>query len=295
MNRIVESVWSLAREFMKNPSYVSFDKDKIGALGEKIKDELNVYSPLPEFWGFPKCISENDSERVRKLIYFELLASSVNYCYWYGKSKVRSNGSDSTKMYRLLEEVFTSLEEEASYSTWDQYVKVAVVLFINKLAENRFPLVDQRIKHLEEVSKLSWYGDKLDPWNWIELLVLVPGFSKDLFLKRAILFLMQAYRRIGIFSEVMNRLPIPADYQIPKMLRYLGCIQYNDELSQKVDNEELISEGSLMECEIRAASIIACGLIADRAGCTCEVVDKYLWSRKEENLNPFHLTITSSY
>jgi len=57
----------------------------------------------------------------------------------------------------------------------------------------------------------------------------------------------------------------------------------------------LISEGSLMECEIRAASIIACGLIADRAGCTCEVVDKYLWSRKEENLNPFHLTITSSY
>jgi hypothetical protein len=79
------------------------------------------------------------------------------------------------------------------------------------------------------------------------------------------------------------------------MLRWCGCIGYDPLLNFHVKVGNPIPEGSQMECEIRAATIVACKMIADYAGCTCEQVDTYLWSKKDECKDPFHLTITSNY
>jgi len=117
----------------------------------------------------------------------------------------------------------------------------------------------------------------------------------DIFLKRASLFFMMLHRSMGWFKNDIHKLPIPSDYQIPKMLEWLGCIRYYGSLKNDIKEGKLIPEGSLMECEIRAASIIACKKIADRAGCSPNDVDNYLWLNRKDCNNPFHLTITTNY
>ena len=122
-----------------------------------------------------------------------------------------------------------------------------------------------------------------------------PGYGKDLFLKRAFLFIIQMYRRLGLFKDEIHKIPVPADYQIPKMLRMLGCIKYNYPLDLMVADGRLISEGSLLECEIRAATIVVCKKIADLAGCSCADVDTYLFANRKTCRDPFHLTVTTNY
>ena len=215
----------------------------------------------------------------------------MNYCYWYGWHDIRPGGANSGKMYDLLDESFDELE-------------IIIANFIDRLSRARFPLIDHRIRHLKEivnsnlldviellVSKKDYNVDK-----WLDYIVTTfPGYSKDMFLKRAFLFIMQMYRRCGIFEKEIDRIPVPADYQLPKILRWLGCIEYHYPLYFTVDWNLPIAEGCSSECEIRAATIVACKRIADAAGCTCEQVDTYLWGKRNKCSDPFHLTITSNY
>ena len=123
----------------------------------------------------------------------------------------------------------------------------------------------------------------------------LPGFASDIFLKRASLFCMQLNRKFGWYKDTINELPVPADYQVPKMLEFYGGIIYSEKLSRLIMNEELIPKGSLMECEIRAATIIACKTISDWIGWTSQEIDSWLWLRIKEFDRPFHLTITTDY
>ena len=90
-------------------------------------------------------------------------------------------------------------------------------------------------------------------------------------------------------------MPVPADYQIPKMLEGMGCINYNYILSEKIQNGELIPAGSIEECEIRAATMLAGKRLAELSGKTMCDIDTYLWLKRKEVDKPFHLTITTNY
>ena len=110
-----------------------------------------------------------------------------------------------------------------------------------KLATSRFPMIEERIKHLSELI------DNEDHVNRIVFMVLnnddidiilkfmvgaLPGYASDMFLKRAQLFLMQVNRGTGLLD--VSRCTIPADYQVPKILRHKGCLEYSDELWDKL-------------------------------------------------------------
>ena len=103
------------------------------------------------------------------------------------------------------------------------------------------------------------------------------------------------YRKVQWFKREVEILPVPADYQIPKMLEGLGCINYSYLLSEKIQNGELISAGSIEECEIRAATMLAGRRLAELSGKTMCDVDTYLWLKRKEVDKPFHLTITTNY
>lgn len=316
MSTILESVWDLAGQFMTDPKFVFINSKKIKEVAKNIKSwKDKTIDPL---WGFPKSIKENNPYRIEKLVLYELIASSVNYCYWYGRSDVRPNGASATKMGELLnasfEEVLKDEKEALSYNRVYldlQSTKNLIAKdFARRLIIERFPMLDRRIAHLKEIENLGFDKTFLplierykkgegcgEVEEWIETLVQnLPGFAADPFLKRAILFVMQLYRRTGFFGiEQIKKLPVPADYQVPKMLGHLGCIGYEYCLLNKVNNYELILEGSLEECEIRAATIVACSMIAEEAKCTCEQVDSYLWSKRNECKDSFHLCVSSNY
>jgi hypothetical protein len=116
-----------------------------------------------------------------------------------------------------------------------------------------------------------------------------------MFLKRAFLLATELHRGAGWFGPDMRGVPIPADYQVPKVLRRLGCIVYSDELSGAVEKGVQIPRGSAMECEIRSASILACDMIAEAADMDPCDVDSWLWNNRNNHEEPFHLTATTDY
>jgi len=277
---LINGVFELSEKFMLNPKHVKLNEDFIRTTAD-VMIEAGIKPFPPE--------SKGKDEMV--ICWQELVASSINYCYWYGTSHIRPNNSSSTLMYNIVNEAFDTYD-----IYWPWYVKT-------KLAGYRFPLLEDRVRHIEEVYQngapyikaLLELKDKEFYPLFNDLVLVFPGFASDMFLKRASLFFLQLYRTLGWFEEGMKLLPVPADYQVPNMLRHYGCIEYDQVLAKVVLENQLIAKHSQMECEIRAATVLACKKLQELTGWNISEIDAWLWLRRKEATLPFHLTITTDY
>jgi len=77
--------------------------------------------------------------------------------------------------------------------------------------------------------------------------------------------------------------------------RAINTIEYENELENLLYDNKFIPHGSLIECEIRASSILACKMLSDKSGYNMGTIDQYLWSRRKECTDSFHLTVTTDY
>ena len=284
----VNTVYEISKSFMDDSLYVTIDHDEMENVAEQMLENEPPKFKMPEV------------QNVQKGILLELVAASVNYCYWYGKSNVRPLQANSTKMYNLLLQAFVN------YGTHTKF-RDCITQFSILLSQNRFPLIEHRIKHLEElvhkdaelfsISILTDYkNDKLDLNNLMSKLIsYYPGFASDIFLKRASLFFIQLFRRFGWFSNDLHSLHVPADYQIPKMLEYFGCICYEDSLKHAIKYSTLLSSGSIIECEIRAATILSIKRLCEITEWNVAEVDAFFFLQRHKVTDPFHLTITTDY
>lgn len=333
MNRVetcipLQTAFEVSYKFaldLENTRYVSIDKEKLDETALNLKTFLKDRGPN-KLWGLPKIPQIEDVSTVHEafkqdrykwmtddflktyyLVAYELMADSINYCYWYGADNIRPNGANSRKMYKLLDESFAeALDQPDGFLN----LQKIIYLFGSKLSSNRFPLQQERLTHLDQLRK-RFLGQTFsielakeltnkdvtpDLRSWLnKLLEWFPGFAEDIFIKRASLFFMMLNRRMGYFNDDIGYLPIPADYQIPKIMRALGVLRYNDELADKIERSELIPEGSLIECQIRAHTITAAENIARIAECTSTDVDDYLWLERDKFKDKFHLTRTTNY
>ena len=91
-----------------------------------------------------------------------------------------------------------------------------------------------------------------------------------------------------------------ADYKIPQVMRGLGILEYNDKLSNIIDNKKEIEVNSEYEIEIRANMLVAIDLIKEKLEnkvCAIDIND-YIWSQgrnKTMELKPYHLTRNTNY
>ena len=288
----LEQVWDAVNFFTKNPKYVKIDHEGIevfSAIGIKMANLPNNKKTVPR-----PAFTASD----KMFIGYQLMASAVNYCYWYGNHDFRPNGANSTEMYKLLDSSFLGSILEGNEGV---ALEMACYTFAEKLITARFPLAVKRSEHLKElisphlestVERLL-LSKNLD--DAIKLVLVYPGMSEDVFLKRMSLFFLFVHNHTDWFDEEINRLPIPADYQVPKMLEHFGIITYSHELHGMISEGKLIPSGSRMECEIRASTILAAKLIAEKTGRSIGFIDQYLWGRRKECDKPFHLTITTDY
>jgi hypothetical protein len=277
-------VFELANEFMTDPQYVMLHLENMAALANEML-ETGV-KPFP-----PETTGDDDYIIVWK----ELVASAINYCYWYGKSTVRPNNASSTAMYDLVDTIFPS-----SLDNLD--LQLSLRILIHALARDRFPLLEERVRHLEQLRNSAGFVDSIVQYQgnlsysfFEDLVTCFPGYGSDMFLKRASLFFLQLYRTLGWFEDAMRYLPVPADYQVPKMLRHFGCFTYLDPLRTMVEQGALIPSGSLWECEIRAATVVVCKFLQIQTGWNVSEIDSWLWLRRKECTDPFHLTVTTDY
>lgn len=299
----LQTVWDVAESIISNPQYVTIEEQGIDLLAEMIRG-----FPEPKPIGCPA-----NCQNPATTILYEMMASAINYQYWYGKHDIRINGSSSSQMYKLLDDAFDAANLPSLRGKTVFVPGVALNIFTQLLKQNRFPAIRERIAHLQELfdagtgyleTKVKdnfhhYLLSRIENGASIEecmklLLENFDGFAEDIFLKRASLFFMQLHRKMGWFPDI-GVLPVPADYQVPKMLRYFGVLGYTINLEQDIACGRLIPEGSAQECEIRASTIIACRQIAEKSGKTACDVDNYLWSRRKECNLPFHLTITTNY
>lgn len=283
---LVESVYEISESFMKNPIYVEMDEKQIQVVGNDMLDQGK-----PSFFLFPLTGSNY------KIIVLELVASSINYCYWYGKHDIRPNGSSCTTMYELLETAFFDYEKR------DPIVfETCITRFARLLSTRRFPLIEERERHLHQLLKngeafaqlVNGKHDYLGYW-FNELIYQFSGFASDMFLKRASLFFIQLFRRFGWFESDLHKLHVPADYQIPKMLNHFGCLIYEESLYDAIESNQLIQKHSQAECEIRAATVLIIKKLCEITGWNIAEVDGFFFGKRYDTENPFHLTITTDY
>jgi hypothetical protein len=286
---IIDSVFEVSAEFMKNPKFVRVQHGGLKILAEKMEEEGKV-----DFFK-----NKNIEEYERDLnfdheIKLELLANSINYCFWHGGPHIKPKNLSSTLMYALLVD---------SYSKNNRRMDTNLInLYTSSLAEYRFPLLEEREKHLKEtIERWSAFTENVnenreDVGPLVdEMVKTFPGYASDLFLKRTSLFFIQLNRKFGWFRDSINVLPVPADYQVPKILRSHGMITYVPRLANLVDNYVLIPKGSLMECEIRAATVQVCAELGKLLDWSPVEVDTWIWTKRKEDQSPFHLTITTHY
>jgi hypothetical protein len=311
MTKIIDSVWNICNEFINNGyrgQYVSLVDAGMISVAKDIKEKLAAEKD--HWWGYAKCFNEDTTDRDYKMVFYELLADSINYQYWYGRHDVRPNGACANEMYKILNETFSFVEYEyGSEAGWITCRQVAKI-FITSISRARFPNLENRVRHINEVVGLIRDGGKdticylkdrisknqMPVDEFLDLIVSkLPGYAEDMFLKRAFLLPIMFYRKLGWFKEDIASVPFPADYQIPKMLEGLGCINYNYVLSEKIQNGDLIPAGSLEECEIRAATILAGKRLSELSGHKMCDIDTYLWLKRNDIDKPFHLTITTNY
>lgn len=286
---LIDSVYELSENFMKESQYVDMHIDEIEFIASMMKQSDPPNFPFPD--------KSDDETQINKQVLLELVAASVNYCYWYGKSTVRPNGANSSFMYECLSNSFFDFFEKHGFEE-------CIDKFSNILLINRFPLIEERIKHLNELKigyrefVLSIVNSEKD--NNIEELMTdmicrFPGFGSDLFLKRASLFFIQLFRRFGWFKNDLHKLHAPADYQLPKMLEHFHCIDYDSILKQLISKSILIPKNSLMECEIRSATILTVKKLCELTKWNVAEVDAYFFLNRHSVSKNFHLTITTDY
>jgi len=309
MGSIIDSVWDICNQFIIDGSgeNVCLCEEGMILVAKDIKEKL---SEVKDHWmGYPKCLKET-SDIDYKLLCYELIADSINYQYWYGKHDVRPNGACANRMYEILDECVEYSEKRYNMAHSRYIIEKAAEGFIQRLSLERFPNIENRIRHIREVTSLitnshdnSFFGLVYDVSNnnirvddFLKFVISnFPGYAEDMFLKRAFLLPIMLYRKVQWFKDEVEILPVPADYQIPKMLEGLGCINYSYILSDKIQNGELIPAGSIEECEIRAATMLAGKKLAELSGKTMCDIDTYLWLKRKEIDKPFHLTITTNY
>lgn len=285
---LVEDVFELAESFMKpkEPAkFVQMNMQKIKFLSyAMIESGKSSFNPPA-------------TDNTLKGIALELVGSSINYCYWYGKSTVRPGNASSTTMGNLLEQAFFEYKGEDHL-----LFNNSITLFQEILIQNRFPLIEERIKHLDELRSMGEdfcieienNHTNITP-HLERLITLFPGFASDMFLKRASLFFIQLYRRFGWFKKDLPFLHVPADYQIPKMLNHYGCLLYLNRLQSIISSNKLIPKHSEEECEIRSATILIMRELCKLTGWNIADIDAWLFVRRHDAIGPFHLTITTDY
>jgi hypothetical protein len=282
---LVKNVYEIAESFMKDSKFVTLDEEVIKDTADKMMEAGPSTFPPQQ---------DNQDETI--ICLSEIIGNAINYCYWYGKSDFRPLGCRASKMYQMV-------MEGLNYFDWNNFDEV-IDKTIQLLSINRFPMLEERKVHLRELVEkdavdLAYRITKSDHIDYepffSELVSDYTGYASDIFLKRASLLFLQLYRKLGWFKESVSVLHVPADYQVPKVLEYFGCIKYSEGLKAMIDYDMLLPKHSIYECEIRAATILACKKIVDLTKWNIADVDGWFWLGSKKIDGPFHLTITSDY
>lgn len=323
-NEVLDST----RFLVESPKYVFINKDKLEETAQRFaKEELKIPN-----WELPV----NLEGKTKEVIDFFFLGDSINFAYTDFSTKQKfktmyrgTEWSGAMAMRACLKKAF---EGEFPHILEGDFLRNVSEEQMKKIFEGnmQIPMLKERNDIFNEVGSVlcDKYGGHF--YNLAEqsgqrlfnngtgivdrLVSDFPSFDDSLayngrlvkFYKRAQLApatLYGRFRNQGDFVvQDIDELTVFADYVLPKGLRDLGILEYVESLADKVDHQELILRHSLEELEIRASTIHASKMLADRINeirgndeINALQIDYKLWSESRKQPSPHHLTYTIDY
>lgn len=325
-NKVLEST----RILIENPKYVSIDKGKIQETAEKFsKEKLKI----PD-WKTPVYFEGYDED----VIDFFMLGNSINFAYTDFKTGFKFSTIYRGEKYEGASAMFACLKRaiEQDIPIFDGS---CLKNMPRHVMENIFqgnmeiPLFKERWKIFREVGQIlcdkydGYFHNLVEQANGrlfnngqglVELLTSnFPSFDDSViyqgkrvrFDKRAQLAPGMLYGRFlsegkKLFEDV-EELTAFADYVLPKALRGLGILQYEEGLAKKVNTQLIIPAESQEELEIRASTIHSFEMLKnkineirskyDGKGINTLHLDYKLWSEGRNQPGAHHLTPTIAY
>ncbi len=327
-------ILSSTRMVMEEGEHVWIDQERLNQLAlqwvQRAQHEENgaaLYTPV---W-YDKYHFHDGTERT---VNWLLLLDALNFCFWAEKGQPRwqiEYKGELLNGYWAEAAALTRAVEEGM-KLWDATYLCNIssddVAHIFRGVPNSppIPLFEQRLLNAREVGQIlleQYEGQFSHAVEQVEgdsvklALLLATHFSSfndvALYRKHEVRFLKRAQICVadihGSFGgkgwgalHNLDQLTAFADYKLPQVLRHLGVLEYERTLAGRIDNQELIPQGSEEEIEIRAATIWSCELLRravarhDRIATAAEI-DQRLWLLGQESthMQPYHRTRTMFY
>lgn len=309
---MLEKIKSSCNYVALNSKYVSINYKK---LNEYIK---TIDIKKIKFW-----LSNNPYDlfemKIDKVINFILLFDSINYCFW-GQPKWtietiegKKDGSDAL-LYTLLNYVKKSDRVDFSNVSFKEFSNILKGNVDIPFLKERYNTIVSICNVVNEKMNGNFYNYIKEINKDTELFkIIINNFSnfcderdydneKIYFYKLAQLLTSDILH----IKELINGTKVDyshlvgcADYKIPQTLRALGILEYNEELSQIVDNKEIIDKNSKYEVEIRANMIAVISYINSNLKNVCQIdINDYIFSTSKnvkKIVKPYHLCRNRNY
>lgn len=311
MNDILKKVEESTKYVSNNSKYVKINYD---VLDEVIE---NGNFDKISYWLDSNPFGLLDMD-YKDIINFLLVYHTIgDYCFWgdpkweiVTKSGAKLDGSYAI-MYILIERFKENKSFDMSMLTFSTMLDGNVEI---PLLEERYECLVKMNAYLKKIGGDFYLAikDIKDDITLVDYIINNLDYFKDeceyegkkvYFYKRAqliasdILHIRKMIENINVdYSHLMGC----ADYKIPQVMRCLGILEFNDELSDLVDNKVELEEHSLMEIEIRANDIVVIDYIAKKLNGKVARMDinDYIWllsQDKSKMTKPYHRTRTICY
>lgn len=244
------------------------------SLKESIRFLIGLNSINYQFWD----IKENQFVRYNNKGQVGALGSFAGFVELFNELEKKDFNTDLIN-YELLQQCFGDISDK------DRRIMILQEALNKDKFEQVFDLIEKEVKN------------KMINVDLAEKIAqIMPLSYEDPYLKKIQLALYEishVYNEHGY--DIACEITVAADYQLPKVLEGMGVLQYNEELSRKIDNLELIEEGSKEEKALRAATIISCDEISHKHDISIPALDRILWLARNNYKTKFHLTKTTNY
>lgn len=297
-----------------NSQYVKINNKKLEEFLEKIE--------LPKYTHWSKELNLDLNER--EWITLAIIVEAMNFCFWQKpKWKIEYHENILSGSAALFYTIIKEVEKDKSFLKIDNLKKIDYLKFqeIFKGVENKCPLLEERYNNFQEVVKVidnkNFFKGLFSIRNDIDLqrfiITKFPCFNDSSlyknriihFYKRATLLTNDLYYVSNTIRENINNVDNLigcADYGIPRTLRDYGILEYSEELSKMIENEQEIVHDSEMEIEIRANMLYVIELIREylnkkNYNINSVELDSIIWNigNKIDHLTKVHHTITIYY
>ncbi len=316
-DKVLESI----KPVIEHSKYVATDATAVGLLAAKLKD-----IEIPK-WNNDLQLLSTPEETVQ----YYFFVDSVQGCSWPAKGTERwfyKKDNDWIKgYYAFAYAIKHAAMQDKKYLDADYLSEISFEDFQEifkgkgelQMMRKRHEALKQNFRVLKEkysgqAANLVKAADKDVSKLVFKITAEFPSFDdkaiyqgKEVyFWKRAQIFPNDIHfalngREEGEFSNMAD-LTVFADYKLPQLLQSRGVLKYNDELLQKIKNEEVLPSGSAEEIEIRAHTIHASELLMKELqtlgrNLTSQQLDWVLWnlSQTMEVTLPHHRTPTIFY